>query len=1206
MTMTKLGKVRNNLKENNMVYLKSIDAFGFKSFAEHTNVQFDEGVTAIVGPNGSGKSNITDAIKWVLGEQSAKSLRGAKMEDIIFSGAEHRKAQNYAEVKLKLDNSLGKLQVDTTEVTVTRRLYRSGDSEYYLNNDRARLKDIIDLFLDSGLGKEAFSIISQGRVDEILNAKPVDRRQILEESAGVLKYKKRKATSVQKLDQTEDNLSRVEDILYDLEGRVEPLREEAAIAKEYQHLAKEMEKSDVLVTVHDIKQYSEDINELDDNLNYLKGQQATKDAEKVQHTQSLNKFKAERQQLDERIESLNYQLVKATEDVEKYTGQLNVLEERKKNQSETNARFEEEQESLLNQAEVLKREKNEVQAEIDRLKQQQKDLNEQVQHFESQLYVSDEQHDEKLETIKDEYYQLMSEQSDVNNDIRFLEHTIQENETKQSRLDSRLGEAFKQLKQIQHEINEVEKQNATAQKDLKKAEKQLNDYEHKLTQLKQQRSEYEEKLHQAYRYNEKLKSRIDSAATQQEEYSYFFNGVKHILKAKGSKLSGIRGAVAEVIQVPTDLTKAIETALGASLQHVIVDSEKDGRQAIQYLKQHGLGRATFLPLNVIQPRHVANDILITAQSAQGFLNIASEAIQVDSDYRNVIQNLLGNTIIVDELRNANELARNIRYRTRIVTLDGDIVNPGGSMTGGGERKTKSILAQKDELTQMRAQLEDYQKQTINFEKQYQAIKEEADQISGQYFDTSQNYNVLKQKVHDFELELDRLKKNETHLKDEHEEFEFEKNDGYQSETSKQTLNDKQQRLQQIKQQLQKLEEDINLYTKLSKEGKESTTQIQQQLHQKQSDLAVVKERLNAQKQSLSKTTKQIAHVEDQQDRLDEQIKLFNSDEVTGEKAFETIQNHITQSKTNKAKLTTENEELKSRRLDLNDTIEETDQKLQEANQDILSIENRYQDIKSEQSRLDVLINHAMNHLSEDYHLTFERASEQYELDEDIDALRKKVKLTKMSIEELGPVNLNAIEQFEEINTRYTFLDEQRTDLRAAKSTLEQLIEEMDQEVKDRFKETFHAVQGHFTAVFKSLFGGGQAELRLTDDDYLSAGVDIIVQPPGKKLQHLSLLSGGERALSAIALLFAILKVRSAPFVILDEVEAALDEANVIRYAQYLKELSDQTQFIVITHRKGTMEFSDRLYGVTMQESGVSKLVSVNLNTIDEVIKEEQV
>ncbi|KAB2479848.1 chromosome segregation protein SMC [Staphylococcus sp. CH99b_3] len=1188
-----------------MVYLKSIDAFGFKSFAEHTNVEFDEGVTAIVGPNGSGKSNITDAIKWVLGEQSAKSLRGAKMEDIIFSGAEHRKAQNYAEVRLRLDNHSGKLQVDQDEITVTRRLYRSGESEYYLNNDRARLKDIIDLFLDSGLGKEAFSIISQGRVDEILNAKPIDRRQILEESAGVLKYKKRKAASVQKLDQTEDNLNRVEDILYDLEGRVEPLREEAAIAKEYKHLTKEMEQSDVIVTVHDIESYNQNINELDTTLNQLKSKQEVKEAEKSQHARTIEKNKGERYRLDEVIESLNQRLVDATEAVEKYNGQLNVLEERQKNQSATNARFEEEQANLADQIAQLEEEKTQAQDQLQTLVTKQKDLTTEINKYESQLYVTDEQHDEKLEEIKDQYYTLISEQSDVNNDIRFLEHTIQENETKQSRLDSRLLDVYEQLKTIQADITQTQQNFDEAQGKLKKVERDLSQCEQQLTQTKAQQKEYEDKLHQAYRYNEKLKSRIDSLATQQEEYSFFFNGVKHILKAKNDKLTGIHGAVADVIQVPSQLTKAIETALGASLQHVIVNSEKDGRAAIQYLKQQGLGRATFLPLNVIQPRHLATDIYRTAQQATGFMSVAAEAINTDQQYEKVIQNLLGNTIIVDDLKNANALARDIKYRTRIVTLEGDIVNPGGSMTGGGDRKSKSILAQKDELTTLRQQLSDYQQQTTTFEQQYKALKTQSDELSEQYFTYSKDYNEVKKVAYEYELELDKLRKSEAHIKNEHEEFEFEKNDGYQSETSKATLQNKKKRLAEITEALAQLENDIEVYTKLSKEGKESVTQMQQQLHQKQSDMAVVKERLKGQRQTVERIDKQLQSATEQQSKIEEQIAFFNSEDMTGQKAFDNVRKNIEQSKAGKEQFTEQLNDVKAQRVTINEEIEANDIKLEEANRDILSIENRYQDIKAEQSRLDVLINHAIDHLSEQYQLTFERARDLYDNEEEIETLRKKVKLTKMSIEELGNVNLNAIEQFEEINERYTFLNEQRTDLREAKTTLEQIITEMDQEVKDRFKETFHAVQGHFEEVFKTLFGGGQAELRLTDDDYLAAGVDIIVQPPGKKLQHLSLLSGGERALSAIALLFAILKVRSAPFVILDEVEAALDEANVIRYANYLKNLSDQTQFIVITHRKGTMEYSDRLYGVTMQESGVSKLVSVNLNTIDDVMKEEQ-
>lgn len=1188
-----------------MVYLKSIDAIGFKSFADHTDVQFDKGVTAIVGPNGSGKSNITDAIKWVLGEQSAKSLRGSKMEDIIFSGAEHRNAQNYAEVQLKLDNKARKLQVDSDDIVVTRRLYRSGESEYYLNNDKARLRDITELFLDSGLGKEAFSIISQGRVDEILNAKPIDRRQILEESAGVLKYKKRKAESLQKLDHTEDNLTRVEDILYDLEGRVEPLKAEASIAKEYLKLSEEMKQSDVIVTVNDIDQYSEDNRQLDQKLNDLKSQQADKEAKQAQINKYIQKQKSQRQQIDNDIEQLNYNLIKATEEYEKFTGRLNVLEERKRSQSETNARFEEELDNLHQELKNAHNEKADITQQITALKEKQKELNSSIHQLESQLYVSDEQHDEKLESIKNEYYELMSEQSDVNNDIRFLEHTIKENEAKKSRLDSRLVEAFNQLKALQSEISNTERNHQATVKQLSDIETQISQLEQQLSKAKQTQTEYEDKLYQAYRYTDKMRARIESLETQEEDYTYFFNGVKHVLKAKNDNLQGIHGAVAEVINVPSELTQAIETALGASLQHIIVDSEKDGRQAIQFLKQKGLGRATFLPLNVIKSRQLSNNIRHIAENTNGFINVASDAIKVNSQYQAVVENLIGTTIIVDNLKHANELARAIQYKTRIVTLEGDIVNPGGSMTGGGARKTKSILSQKDELTTMRNQLKDYESQTQDFEKQLQKHKNEVEHLSETYFKMSQQYNEVKEQSHNEALELDRLKTQEAHIKDEHEEFEFEKNDGYQSENSRITLTEKQERLTIIQGKLKQLETDIERYTQLSKEGKENTTQVQQQLNQKRSDLAVIKERINAQKASLERTDKQIETINKQLTNVDDKIKLFNSDEMMGEQAFEKLQQQIKSKENDRQSITDQLKQLKKERIDVNEDVESHEATLQECHQDLLSIESFYQDIKAQQSKLDVLINHAIDHLNDEYQLTVERARSEFSSETPIDALRKKVKLTKMSIEELGPVNINAIEQFEELNERYTFLDEQRTDLREAKQTLEQIISEMDQEVKGRFKETFLQVQAHFTTVFQSLFGGGHAKLELTDDDYLSAGVDIIVQPPGKKLQHLSLLSGGERALSAIALLFAILKVRSAPFVILDEVEAALDEANVIRYAQFLKELSIQTQFIVITHRKGTMEYSDRLYGVTMQESGVSKLVSVNLNTIDEVMKEEQ-
>ncbi|PTK31522.1 chromosome segregation protein SMC [Staphylococcus hominis] len=1187
-----------------MVYLKSIDTIGFKSFADRTNVQFDRGVTAIVGPNGSGKSNITDAIKWVLGEQSAKSLRGSKMEDIIFSGAEHRQAQNYAEVQLKLDNSTRELQIEADDVIVTRRLYRSGESEYYLNNDRARLRDITELFLDSGLGKEAFSIISQGRVDEILNAKPVDRRQIIEESAGVLKYKKRKTESLQKLGHTEDNLSRVEDILYDLEGRVEPLKAEASIAKEYLQLSKEMEHSDVVVTVHDINQYDEENRQLDERLNHLKSQQAEKEGQQAQLNQYLQKQKTQRQKLERDTDHVNIDLITTTEEYEKFIGKLNVLEERKRNQSETNARFEEELDNLQYELKNVQDERELSLEQVSKLKKQHQSLNKEIKQLESKLNLTDAQHDEKLETIKNEYYELMSEQSEVNNDIRFLERTIQENETKKTRLDARLIEVFDQLKHIQKDIHQTEQAHTTTSQKMNVTEKDMRDVEYRLSEAKRIEATYEDKLYQAYRYTDKMRVRMESLETQAEDYSYFFNGVKHILKAKENTLSGIHGAVAEVIKVPSKLTQAIETALGASLQHIIVNNEKDGRQAIKFLKQRGLGRATFLPLNVIRARSLSHHIQNVARNFDGFINIASEAVEVNQTYQAVIDNLMGTTIIVENLKIANELARAIQYKARIVTLEGDIVNPGGSMSGGGMRQSKSILAQKDELTTMKTQLNDYEEKTKEFEQQLQNQKEEVETLSNKYVDLSQQYHQLKATAHEETLTLDRLKKQETHIKSEHEEFEFEKNDGYQSEKSRHTLKQQQLRLSEIQEQLKQLEKNIEVYSKLSKEGKENVSQVEKELNQKRSDVAVVKEKISHQTMSLERIDKQHAQINQQIIATKEKIELFNSDDMMGEKAFQQLQSSIQDKASQRDTLKQKLDTLKEQKESINEDIEIHEYKLEQCHQDLLSIESFYQDIKAQQSKLDVLINHAMNHLNETYHLTLERARETYQSDVPIETLRKKVKLTKMSIEELGSVNVNAIEQFEELNERYTFLNEQRNDLREAKQTLEQIIDEMDQEVKDRFKATFFEVQDYFTSVFQSLFGGGHAKLELTDDDYLSAGVDIIVQPPGKKLQHLSLLSGGERALSAIALLFAILKVRSAPFVILDEVEAALDEANVIRYAQFLNDLSEKTQFIVITHRKGTMEYSDRLYGVTMQESGVSKLVSVNLNTIDEVMKEE--
>ncbi|QLK85849.1 chromosome segregation protein SMC [Staphylococcus sp. 17KM0847] len=1187
-----------------MVYLKSIDAHGFKSFAEPTQIQFDKGVTAIVGPNGSGKSNITDAIKWVLGEQSARSLRGSKMEDIIFSGAEHRNAQNYAEVQLKLDNHQRLLNIDTDEVTVTRRLYRSGESAFYLNNHKQRLKDITELFLDSGLGKEAFSIISQGRVDEVLNAKPIERRQIIEESAGVLKYKKRKAASVDKLAQTEDNLTRVEDILHDLEERVEPLREEAAIAKEYLQLSKVLKESDIRVTVNDIQGYRSQIEAYDTQLNDLKSEQANVQSKKTQINRTIKKAKGRRFEIDTQLEQLNAKLIEVTENVEKLTGQYHLIEERQKNQSQTNARIEEEQVHLEQQQMMVEDELAQVKEQLSDLKQQKKALTTAIHSLEVQLKKAQSVSETDVEHLKDEYYQLMTEQSTINNEIRFLTRTIDEHKAKQTRIDSRLTEAHAQLIEAKQHLKDNEAQQKEKQQQLDAVNMRNKDVEQQLKNVQKEQSEAEEKLHQAYRYHDKIKMRIDSLKMREDDLSFFYQGVQAVLKATDT-LKGIHGAVAQKIDVPSQYTSAIETALGASMQHIIATDESSARQAIHYLKEKRLGRATFLPLSVVRAKKIDSRVVQLARQHTGFIAVAHEVVETDEKYQPIIEHLLGRTLIVENLKQANEVARSINYKVRIVTLEGDIVNPGGSMTGGGTAQRQSLLRQKDEVQQLEQQLIDYMEKTKQLEQFCIAKKQEQAAYSDDYVKLQQQYNHLKHTLHDLTLSHDRYRETIERLTQEYDAFEFEKNDGYESAKGEATLSEKEQRKAEIEIQLQAINEQIKQASAQSKEGKEQLTEYQQKLHQKQSDLAVINERLRTQQQTEKRIVKTQQQVLEQYKKLEEQLALINSDEVNDVSALDKIEHHINEKQQEKSQLLDTQSHLREQRQSSESLIESNEQALETAHQQILSLDQQYQEIKGAQSRLDVLIGHALQHLETRYHITFECAVSAYPITtEDIEQLRQEVKLTQMSIDELGHVNLNAIEQFEEVNARYTFLSEQRQDLREAKTTLEQLIEEMDQEVVTRFRSTFHAIQTHFEEVFRTLFGGGQAALILTDKDYLSAGVEIKVQPPGKKLQHLSLLSGGERALSAIALLFAMLKVRSAPFVILDEVEAALDEANVIRYAQYLKTLSQETQFIVITHRKGTMEMCDRLYGVTMQELGVSKLVSVNLNTIDEVMKEE--
>ncbi|MFI3129984.1 chromosome segregation protein SMC [Mammaliicoccus sciuri] len=1180
-----------------MVYLKSIDAYGFKSFAEHTHVDFDNGVTAIVGPNGSGKSNITDAIKWVLGEQSAKSLRGSKMEDVIFNGSKERKKCQYAEVKLTLDNHSRKLNIDEDTITVERRLYRNGDSEYYLNKERTRLKSVLDLFLDSGLGKEAFSIISQGKVDEVLNAKPSDRRYLIEEAAGVLKYKKRKKEATQKLDETEQNLNRVEDIVFDLEARVEPLREEAAIAEEYIALKEEMKKSDITVTVYDIESLNKDFKKLEQEIEHFQYQKEQKTNELDAMTFELNEKKKSRDQISNQIQNDNKALVDATESLERYTGQLEVLKERQKNSDATNERLEEEKQASQMRINKITEQIKEIDVELKEFKDRYQALVQEINGLEGQLSNKEGTFEEKIEQLKDRYYQLMTEQSDINNDIRFLEDKLATHQEKQSRLDGRQKEVYEELQRVWEDKSTYTEKLQSVEKELQETtEKYKSD--HKLLKSKEQAyKDTESKLYQAYRYTEQMKTRINTLKSMQDEYSGFYSGVKHVLKEKS--LNGIEGAVAEIIDTPSKLTTAIEIALGASLQHIIVKEEKDARLAIKYLKDKKLGRATFLPMNVVKKRFIPQSVIEQINDQQGFITVASEGVKYDEKYRNIVEHLLGSTIIAKDLETANQLARLIQFKHRIVTLEGDVITPGGAMTGGGKEKKASLLSQKDELKTTEDKYQNFMQQTTQIEENVKALKQEVQNIEQSLTETQEKGTELRAKEHEVTLQLDAVLAKEKRLKDENETFEFEKNDGYNFVKGQETLQEKQNKLVNIKQDIEKIDNEINQLNASLSHSKDSEKTIQNTLNEKRSNLAVEKERNRLKEQDKKRLKEDLNEYEHTLTKINDQIELINSDDYMGSGQFEKVESQIQLFTDKKQEIETKMMDNQNKYKSIQEEIEQIERDTQSMHQSISGLETGLQDMVSKHSKIDIMIEHQLTHLNETYQLTFEKAQSLYEMPEDISEARKTVKLTKMSIDELGHVNLNAIEQFKEVNERYTFLSDQRTDLLEAKETLEQVILEMDGEVSTRFKETFDEVNHHFGNVFKSLFNGGRAELQLTDKDILDAGVEIVVQPPGKNRQYLSLLSGGERALSAISLLFAILKARTAPFVILDEVEAALDEQNVIRYAEYLDQLKSETQFIVITHRKGTMSYADSLYGVTMQEAGISKLVSVNLKSIKE-------
>ncbi|MBO1510442.1 chromosome segregation protein SMC [Metabacillus bambusae] len=1186
------------------MFLKRLDIVGFKSFAERVTVDFVKGVTAVVGPNGSGKSNITDGIRWVLGEQSAKSLRGAKMEDIIFAGSDSRKGLNIAEVTLTLDNEDHFLPIDYHEVSVTRRVYRSGESEFFINKQSCRLKDIIDLFMDSGLGKEAFSIISQGKVEEILSSKSEERRSIFEEAAGVLKYKSRKKKAEYKLAETQENLNRVHDILHELEGQVEPLKIQASIAKDFLQKKEELEQIEVALTVYEIEELHQKYEALAKSVDDGKDRELKLSATMQKREAEVERMRDHLIALDDSVNDLQQVLLLASEELEKLEGRKEVLKERKKNAHQNKAQLEKSIEELTERLLGLKKEKQEQEAFLQNSKKELKTIQDQLAEKQQMMTSYDQNIEELIEGLKSEYFELLNEQATARNEINYLEEQLSQQERKNARLLDSNKRYITEREDIIERKTKIEAKYSLIESQLSDQIKSFRDAHTKLENLKSAYQKKESTLYQAYQILQQTRSRKEVLESMQEDYAGFFQGVKEILKAK-DKLEGIHGAVAELISTDKTYESAIEIALSSSMQHVVVEDESAARKAIQFLKQNSFGRATFLPLTVIKERSIGSHDLKTIQSHQAFVGVATNLVKYQPQFKSIIGNLLGTVIVTSDLKGANEIAKLMNYRYRLVTLQGDVVNPGGSMTGGAvKQKNNSLLSRGRELETINEKLADMEEKTAKLEQDVKVTKEtikKQEDILEELRSKGEKLRLEEQMIRSEIREIELNEKNvNDHLKlydAERESFESEK-DKFLARKTELSKN-----LQSISMKLDKLDKEIE---KMS-EKKVSQQTSKDELHDELTELKVI---LASKRQVYENQTEKVERInqdlEQSQEKYDEATEDYsllsnemNSSSSGQEKLEEAARNKL-QDKNKTIELIARRRE---ERLQLHEKLEYEERELKELKRQDKQLQDSLKDEEVKLNRLDVELDNRLNHLREEYLLTFEGAKEKYILEMDINEARKRVKLIRLAIDELGTVNLGAIDEYERVFERFTFLSEQRNDLTEAKDTLYEVIGEMDEEMKRRFEQTFNAIRAHFESVFQALFGGGRAELKLTDpNDLLNTGVDIVAQPPGKKLQNLGLLSGGERALTAIALLFSILKVRPVPFCVLDEVEAALDEANVHRFAQYLKKFSHETQFIVITHRKGTMEEADVLYGVTMQESGVSKLVSVRLEESKELVQ----
>ena len=1179
------------------MYLKSIEVQGFKSFANKIVFDFHNGITGIVGPNGSGKSNVADAVRWVLGEQSAKQLRGAKMEDVIFAGTQNRKPVGFAYVAITLDNSDHALPVEYDEVTVSRRVYRSGESEYKINGHSCRLRDVTEMFYDTGIGKEGYSIIGQGQIDKILSGKPDERRELFDEAAGIVKFKRRKSAAIKKLENERSNLVRVNDILSELEKQVGPLKQQSEKAKEYLNYKTDLKKYDVNAFLLETDRIRKETAELNGRLKIvdddLEDSKSEYDNTKSEYEAAENQLNDINTQIDE-----NSQTVSALElENQKLQGEINVFTEQIKT---FNANKQLHSERLLD----IEKDKQNKNNSVKELREQYNDLNTELSEY-----------NDKLAAINDTAKALNAEIEGISGQIDNRQNSIYDNLTEQSTIKAENQKFVTMLEQLEIKKSELTshiikgKSDESAQKqviksltaELDNAVGKLEDINNSIeesntsvTQLKAEIAEKNSELDKLTQNYHREKSRLESLINITERYDGYGNSIKKIMELKDSN-PGILGVIADIVKVEKQYETAIETALGGTIQNIVTDKESTAKELIGYLKQNKLGRATFLPLNAIHARNtLENEACI---NEKGVIGVASNLVRVSFEYEGLAKYLLGRILVVDNIDNALLIAKKYKYTLRIVTLEGEQLNPGGSMTGGAFRNSSNLLGRRREIEELKQSVSNTNKQ-ITQEKA--AVADLRNQVA-KYREALDSYNKLLRETHirkntiDVNLKQADLKLSEIIA-------------SYGDDIKEQASIDSE--ILKISESRNQVSGNLNLLDNQNEAARKEIENLGKTLETKKSEEAAVALKIENLKISHSSIEQKASFINENIERLCKELdnleeektsiqeKIGETKELVSAKQadIELVKNSIEESERKITAIGEKLEDLRAAKEKVNASHKEFFKKREELNEKIILLEKDSMRLHNQYDRLEESYDSLVDYMWNEYELTYSYALE-LKSDElnNINDIRKQINILKAAIKKLGDVNVNAIEEYKSVSERYEFMKTQHDDMIEAEESLMKVIEELDEGMRTQFTAKFEEIKVEFDKVFKELFGGGRGTIELVEgEDILEAGILIISQPPGKKLQNMMQLSGGEKALTAIALLFAIQNLKPSPFCLLDEIEAALDDSNVGRYANYLHKLTKHTQFIVITHRRGTMSAADRLYGITMQEKGVSTLVSVDL------------